>query len=99
MTVYVGLGMRLCFLWQMLNLKNLFWNAESEPYNKAFNKGSSSKLIIKGSIRQWSSWRFCLSLGRIWQCKKKVFNCYDFSASVTYGAYTIFDLNVKMYAY
>ena len=76
----------------MLNLKNLFRNTESEPYSEAFNRDSSSKLIIKRFIRQRSSWRFCLSLRKNWQCKKKVFNCFDFSTTVTHGASTIFEL-------
>ena len=69
----------------MLNLENLFWNTESEPYSKAFNTDSSSKFIIDGSIKQRSSWRF-------WQWKKKVFNCFDCSTTVIDGAYTIFEL-------
>ena len=36
----------------MLNLKNLSQNTKSELYRKAFNRSYSSKLIIKGSIRQ-----------------------------------------------
>ena len=76
----------------MLNLKNVFPNTESEPYRKAFKRYSSSNLVIKGSIRQRLSWRFCLSLRRNWQCKKKVFNCFDFSTTVTHGAYKIFEL-------
>ena len=27
-----------------------------------------------------------------WQYKKKVFNCFDFSTTVTHGAYTTFEL-------
>ena len=69
----------------MLNLENLFQNTESEPYSKAFNRDSSPKFIIEGSIRQRSSWRF-------WQCKKKVFNCFHLNTTVTHGAYTIFEL-------
>ena len=64
---------------------------ESEPY-----RDSSSKLIIEGSIRQRSSWRFCLSLSKNWQRKKKVFSCFDFSTIVTHGAYTIFELMTKL---
>ena len=36
----------------MLNLKNIFWNRESEPYSKGFNRDSLSKLVIKGSIME-----------------------------------------------
>ena len=35
----------------MLNLKNLFWNSESEQCSKAFNRDSSPKLMIEGSFR------------------------------------------------
>ena len=42
-------------------------------------------LIIKGSIGQRLSCWFCLSLRRNWQCKKKVFNCFDISTTVTQG--------------
>ena len=35
----------------MLNLKNLFWNSESEQCSKAFNRDSSPKLITEGSFR------------------------------------------------
>ena len=78
----------------MLNLQNLFRNTESEPYSKAFNRGSSSKLVIEGSIRQRSSWRFYLSVRRNWLCKKKVFDCFDFSTTVTNGTHTIFENNL-----
>ena len=62
---------------------------------QAFNRDSSSKLLIEGSIRQRSSWRFCLLLRRNWQRKKKVLNCFDFSTTVTHGAYTIFELMIE----
>ena len=39
----------------MLNLENLFQNTESELYSEAFNRDSSSKFIIEGSIRQGPS--------------------------------------------
>ena len=65
----------------MLNLKNLFSNRESEPYSKAFNRDSSPKVIIEGSVRLKSSWRFCLSLRKIWQRKTEVFNFFDFSTT------------------
>ena len=68
----------------MLNLKNLFWKMECEPYSKAFKRDSSPKLIIEGSVRQRSSWRFCL----LSFTEKK----FDFSTTVTHGAYTIFEL-------
>ena len=76
----------------MLNLKNLSQNTKSEPYRKAFNRSSSSKLIIKGSITESLSWRFCVWPRRNGQYKKKVFNCFDFSTTVTHGAYKIFEL-------
>ena len=69
----------------MLNLENLLQNTDSELYSEAFNRDSSSKFTIEGSVRQGLSWRF-------WQCKKKVFNCFDFSTTVTRGAYTTFEL-------
>ena len=78
--------------WRTLNFRKLFWNTESDPYNKAFNRDSSPKVIIEGSVRRSSSWRFCISRRKNWQCKKKVFNCFDFSTTVTQGAYAIFEL-------
>ena len=63
----------------MLNLKNLFQNTKSEPYRKAFNRSYSSKLIIKGSIRQRLSWRFCVSPRRNGNIRKK---CLIVSISV-----------------
>ena len=62
---------------------------------QAFNRDSSSKLLIEGSIRQRSSWRFCLLLRRNWQRKKKGLNCFDFSTTVTHGAHTIFELMIE----
>ena len=56
----------------MLNLKSLFQNMQSEVYSKTFHKDSSSKVLTEESARQRLSWRFCISLTRNWQRKKKI---------------------------
>ena len=56
----------------------------SELYSRTFNRDSLSKLTTGGSIRQWASWRLCLSLARNWQRKKKVLSCFIFSTIVTW---------------
>ena len=76
----------------MLNLKHLFWNTESEPYSKVFNRNSSLKRTIEGSVRHRSSWNFVFHWEKTGNARKNVFNCFDFSTIVTHGTYTIFEI-------
>ena len=72
----------------MLNLKHLFWDTESEPYSKVFNRDSSPKRTIEGSVRHRSSWNFVFHWEKIGNAKKNVFNCFV----ATHGTYTIFEI-------